>query len=231
VYFLTRFSGMLFLICAVLAIVLSIMDTAPEFNSARVELGDEPIGSSVRFKIGSEIVFDVFVVAGLALFGWFLWSSEIQQTWAIVITFLLLTGSIVIRVTPVLPMSVARHSPGMAFWGALVIDDYYPSPLKVTNQARKITAYPANEYYLLAVTEPKLSGNEAHPGEAVALDFNKAQPAHAQFWAAGWQGAQITGTLAGTRTILDYDFERVVYSVPHLMVQKVEQVGARNQGQ
>jgi len=219
---------MLFLICAVLAIVLSIMDTAPEFNSARAELGDEPIGSSVRFKIGSEIVFDVFVVAGLALFGWFLWSSEIQQTWAVVITFVLLAGSIVIRVTPVLPMSVARHSPGMAFWGALVIDDYYPSPLKVTNQARKITTYPANEYYLLGVTEPKLSGSEAHPGESVAMDFNKAQASYAQFWAAGWQGAQITGTLAGTRTILDYDFKRVVYSVPHLMVRKVEQVGARN---
>ena len=230
-YFLTRFSGMLFLICAVLAIVLSIMDTVPDFKSARTELGDEPIGSSVRFKIGSEIVFDVFVVAGLALFGWFLWSSEIQQIWAVVITFLLLTGSIVIRVTPVLPMSVARHSPGMAFWGALVIDDYYPAPLKTMNQARKVAAYPSNQYYLMAVTESKLSGSEAHPDESVALDFNKAQSSYAQFWAAGWQGVQITGTVSGTRTILDSDFERVVYSVPHLMVQKVEQVGARNQGQ
>lgn len=230
-YFLTRFSGMLFLIAAVAAIGLSIADTVPEFAAANEVLGEQPINSSVKFKIGSEIVVDVFAVAALALFGWFLWSSEIQQTWAVVVTFLLLTGSIVIRVTPVLPMDIARHSPGMAFYGALVIDDYYPAPLKSPNQPRKVETYPMNEYYMFAVTEPRLSGSEAHPNKSVALDFNKEQNAYAQFWSAGWQGAQLTGTLAGTRTILDYDFERVVYSVPRLMVQKVEQVGARNQGQ
>lgn len=229
-YFLTRFSGMLFLAAALATIVLSIVDTAPEMMAAGRQLGEQPIASSVKFRIGSEVVFDVFAVAALALFGWFLWSSEIQQTWAVVITGLLLAGSILVRVQPLLPMDVARHSPGLVFWGALVIDDFYPAPAPAEGKARNVTTFPVNQYYRLAVTEKNLPGSEKHPGKSVALNFNEAQPALGTFWAAGWQGVQITGTLAGTRTILDYDFKRDVYSVPHLVVREVAQVGARNQG-
>jgi hypothetical protein len=224
-YFLTRFSGLLFMLVAVGAIVMAIMDTVPEFSAATEEFGEQPINSSIKFKIGSEIIFDVFVVAAMALFGWFLWTSEIQQTWAVVLTALLVAASITIRVTPLVPMNIARHSPGFAFWGALVIDDYYPTPI----QPRNAMTFPMNEYYLFAVTEKNLSREETNKESMVAADFSKAQAAYPQFWAAGWQGVQITGTVAGTRTVLDYDFERVVYSVPHLLVQKVEPVGARLQ--
>jgi len=224
-YFLTRFSGLLFMLVAVGAIVMAIMDTVPEFSAATEEFGEQPINSSIKFKIGSEIIFDVFVVAAMALFGWFLWTSEIQQTWAVVLTALLVAASITIRVTPLVPMNIARHSPGFAFWGALVIDDYYPTPI----QPRNAMTFPMNEYYLFAVTEKNLSREETNKESMVAADFSKAQAAYPQFWAAGWQGVQITGTVAGTRTVLDYDFERVVYSVPHLIVQKVEPVGARLQ--
>ena len=224
-YFLTRFSGLLFMLVAVGAIVMAIMDTVPEFSAATEEFGEQPINSSIKFKIGSEIIFDVFVVAAMALFGWFLWTSEIQQTWAVVLTALLVAASITIRVTPLLPMEIARHSPGFAFWGALVIDDYYPTPI----QPRNAMTFPMNEYYLFAVTEKNLSREETNKESMVAANFSKAQSAYPQFWAAGWQGVQITGTVAGTRTVLDYDFERVVYSVPHLIVQKVEPVGARLQ--
>ena len=224
-YFLTRFSGLLFMLVAVGAIVMAIMDTVPEFSAATEEFGEQPINSSIKFKIGSEIIFDVFVVAAMALFGWFLWTSEIQQTWAVVLTALLVAASITIRVTPLLPMEIARHSPGFAFWGALVIDDYYPTPI----QPRNAMTFPMNEYYLFAVTEKNLSREETSKESMVAANFSKAQAAYPQFWAAGWQGVQITGTVAGTRTVLDYDFERVVYSVPHLLVQKVEPVGARLQ--
>ena len=224
-YFLTRFSGLLFMLVAVGAIVMAIMDTVPEFSAATEEFGEQPINSSIKFKIGSEIIFDVYVVAAKDLFGWFLWTSEIQQTWAVVLTALLVAASITIRVTPLVPMNIARHSPGFAFWGALVIDDYYPTPI----QPRNAMTFPMNEYYLFAVTEKNLSREETNKESMVAADFSKAQAAYPQFWAAGWQGVQITGTVAGTRTVLDYDFERVVYSVPHLLVQKVEPVGARLQ--
>ncbi len=230
-HFLTRFCGILFLLLALTTIVLSIMDSAPEFAAVADQLGTEPISSSVKFNIGFQIVFDVFAVAIFALFGWFLWSSEIQQTWAVVITALLLIGSITIRVEPLLPMDVARHSPGIVFWGAYVVDDVYPPPVPAQGQTRNVTTFPVDQYYALAVTEKNLSGGEMHAGKSVALNFNEAKSAMGQYYAAGWQGVQVTGKVAGTRTILDYDFERETYSVPHLMVQKVDQVGARNQGQ
>lgn len=230
-YFLTRFCGLLFLALALTTVILSIVDSAPEFAAVSEALGEEPISSSVKFDIGFQIVFDVFAVAAFALVGWFLWTSEIQQTWAVAITALLLIGSIVIRVQPLLPMNVARHSPGMVFWGAYVIDDYYPAPPPARGQARNVTTFPVNNYYRLAVTEKNLSGDEKHANKAVALNFTEAQQALGAFRASGVQGAQITGKLAGTRTILDYDFERDTYSVPHLMVEGIDQVGARNQGQ
>jgi hypothetical protein len=228
VYFLTRFSGILFLALAAGVIVMSIVDTAPEFASVTEQLGNEPISSSVKFDIGFQIVFDVVAIAIFALFGWFLWTSEINQTWAVVMTALLIAGSVVIRVEPLLPMNVGRVSPGLVFWGAYVVDDYYPPPPPGQGQGRDITTFPVNQYYRLAVTEPNLPGNEKHEGKAVALNFSEAQQALGSFRASGVQGAQITGRLAGTRTILDYDFERDVYSVPHLMVESIDQVGARN---
>ncbi|HCA48499.1 MAG TPA: hypothetical protein DEP45_14440 [Armatimonadetes bacterium] len=226
-YFLTRFCGLLFILLAVGMIAMSIMDTVPDFRAATEKFGDQPINSSIKFKIGLEVVPDVFVVAGLALFGWFLWTSEIQQTWAVVVTALLIAGSITIRVTPLLPMDIARYSPGFAFWGALVIDDYYPTPI----QPRNAMTFPMNEYYLLAVTQKNLSREAPGNESMAAVDFNNAQSAYPQFWAAGWQGVQITGKVVGTRTVLDYDFDRVVYSVPRLLVQKVDPVGARLQEQ
>lgn len=230
-YFLTRFSGILFLALAAGVIVMSIVDTAPEFASVTEQLGNEPISSSVKFDIGFQIVFDVIAIGIFALFGWFLWTSEIQHTWAVVMTFLLLAGSIVIRVEPLLPMNVARHSPGLVFWGAYVVDDFYPAPPPAQGQARNVTTFPVDEHYRLAVTEANLSGDETNEGKAVALNFGEDPQALGTFTASAWQGLQITGKLAGTRTILDYDFERDTYSVPHLVVEEVAQVGARNQGQ
>lgn len=227
-YLLTRVSGVLFFAAAAATGVFSFIDTAPELAAAVDALGTEPIVSSVKFSIGVEVVPDVVFIAIFAIFGWFLWSSEIQQTWAVAITAVLLIGSIVVRVTPVLPMDVARHSPGLAFWGALVIDDYYPAPLKPETEARNVITYPANQYYYMVVTEQNLSGSEPHPSKSVVLNFNKATTAANQFWGRGQAGAQIIGRLAGTRSILDYDHKRDVYSVPHLMVEEVAAVGARN---
>ena len=229
-YFLTRFCGLLFIGLAVTTVALSVVDSAPELAAVGKVLGEEPIASSVKFDIGFQIVFDVFAVAAFALIGWFLWTSEIQQTWAVVITTLLVIASIAIRVEPLMPMNVARVSPGLFFWGAQVVDDFYPAPPPEQGQARNVTTFPVNEYYRLAVTESNLSGGETNKGKSVALNFNDAKQAMGTFRASGYQGVQITGKIAGTRTILDYDFERETYSVPQLMVEEIAQVGARNQG-
>ncbi|MGC9317906.1 MAG: hypothetical protein ACP5KN_07725 [Armatimonadota bacterium] len=227
-HFLTRTCGLVFLGLALVTLILSFVDTAPEVMSAADILREGqyplPIATSVKYKIGGEVLFDVIALAAFALFGWFLWSSEIQQTWAVVITFLLLAGSVTIRVTPLLSMDVGRHAPGLVFWGALVVDDFHPSPLKQGTTTRRVSSFPPNKWYALAVTERNLSPREPHPNQSVVLNFSDAQSVAGNFLP---DGAQIVGKLAGTRTVLDWDHEKAVYSVPHLMVQKVAPVGAR----
>ncbi len=231
-HFLTRTCGVIFMAAAVLTIILSIVDTAPEAMDATEQLRDGsnpmPIATSVKYRIGSEVIFDVFALAGFALVGFFLWSSEIQQTWAVVMTAVLLAVSITIRVTPLLPMDVARHSPGLFFWGALVVDDYYPSPLAAGKEVRHASTFPLNQSNRLGVTTRGLSGAEPHPSETVVLDFARSPSLMGQFYGRG--GAQIIGRTAGTRTILDWDHKKAVYPVPHLVVLEVAPVGARSSG-
>ncbi len=182
-----------------------------------------PIATSVKYRIGAEVLTDLVAIVLFALFGWFLWTSEIQQTWAVVITFLLLVGSVVIRVTPVLPMDVGRLSPGMAFWGALVIDDYYPAPMLPGTEVRRASTFPASQYDRLAVTERSLSGNAPHPGQSVVINFAAAPQLMSQFYTHS--GARIIGKLAGTRTILDWDHEKAVYPAPYLKALELAPAG------
>lgn len=227
--FLTRFTGMLLIALAATLVVLSIVDTVPEVSNAAAELrmggpgsSPQPIATSVKYKIGSEVVFDVLVLAVLLLFGWFLYTSEVQQTWAVVIMGLLIIGSIVIRATPLLSMDIARYSPGFAFWGAYVVDDFYPPAV-----VRQVRTFPQNRSYRFGFTT-KISDKAVHRGESVVLDFGGDANLAAR-WDGSRGGAKLTGKLAGTRTILDYDNEKEVYSVPHLMVIKVEPLGAGGQ--
>lgn len=228
-FMLTKVCGILFFAAAAATGVMSFVDTAPDIAAANEALGNQPIASSVKFTTGSQVVVDVIFIVIFALFGWFLWSSEIQQTWAVIITALLLAGTITIRVEPLLPMNIGRISPGLALWGAYVVDDFYPAPLKPGTEFRHVNTFPSDRYYYMVVTEPNLSGSEQHPGQSVVLNFNNAPGEAAKFWAQGGQGAQVTGRLAGNRTILDYDHDRDTYSVPHMMVEEVAPVGARRQ--
>jgi len=225
--FLTKFSGMLLIAAAVILIILSIVDTAPEANDAAAKLrmgssrtsSPQPIATSVKYKIGSEVVFDVMALVVLGLFGWFLYTTEVQQTWAVVTMAVLLVGSIAIRSTPLLDMGIGRYSPGFAFWGAQVTDDFYPPTV-----ARQVRTFPMNQYYRFAYTARE-SGTSSHPGESVVLNFGDAPTLVAQYDSRPG-GSRLTGKLAGTRTVLDYDNDKVVYSVPHLMVTKVESLGS-----
>ncbi len=226
---ITRVCGVLFFAAALAVAVMSFVDTAADIAAANEAIGNQPIASTVRFRIGFPVALDVIIAVILALFGWFLWSSEIQQTWAVVMTGLLVIGSVVIRVEPLLPIDVGRVSPGLAFWGAQVIDDFYPPPMVPDQERRRWQTFPMDRYYYLAVTEENLPGNEPHPDRSVMLNFNHAPEEMARFFAQGYAGSQIIGNLAGNRAVLDYDHRRKVYLVPHIMVQEIAPVGARKQ--
>lgn len=231
-HFLTRVCGLIFIALAAITLIMGIVDTAPEVIAAADQLREGnnplPVATSAKYRIGAEVLTDVAALVVFGLFGWFLWTSEIQQIWAVVITFLLVTGSVVVRVTPILPMDIARLSPGMAFWGALVIDDYYPSPPPPGKTVRHVETFPLNDYSTLALTERGLSPSEPHPAQSVTLNFSENRQAAPVFFSQG--GAQIIGKLAGTRTILDWDHDKALYPTPHLMVEEIAPVGARSAG-
>ena len=225
---LTKVSGLIFLIFAALAVILGIVDMAPEFSDAGGRLlrggaGSDPlpIATSVKYKIGGELAVDIIVAGAVAIFGWFLFTSEIQQTWAVVITGIIVLALIVTRVTPLVPLNAGKVSPGFAFWGAEVYADVYHPPLKAGSRGRRAMTFPQPQHVRLGVTKPSLSGEELHVAETVVLDFTRRPRLIDQFYGHP-RGAKLTGSLAGTRTILDYDFDKIVYTVPHLMVEKVE---------
>lgn len=226
---LTRLSGLIFLILAGMALIMGFVDMIPEWTDAARTLaeGDRalPIATSVKYKIGGELVFDVLAAGALAIFGWFLFTSEIQQTWAVIITGIIVVACIVVRVTPLLPLSTGKVSPGLAFWGAQVYADVYRPPLKPASRRRMARTFPHPREVGVFVTKPQLSGDKPHPAETVVLDFSK-RPALVQEYLGQPRGAKVTGALAGTRTILDYDFDKTVYTAPHLMVLKVEPLGS-----
>jgi len=220
----TKLCGIIFFACAVAVIIMAITDTAPEASDAAKNLrrggptsDPAPIATSVKYKIGSEVVFDLMVLGALGLFGYFLYTSEIQQTWAVVITALLVIGSIVIRTTPLLPMDVGKHSAGCAFWGAYVIDDFYPAV------GRDVDTFPMTQNYRFVMLE-RMTSKTANPAQSVVLNFGNAPELVARFRSMPG-GAQIIGKLAGTRTILDKDNKQIVYSVPHLMVEEIAAPG------
>ncbi len=220
----TKLCGIIFFACAIAVVIMAMIDTAPEAtNAAKVlrrggpDSDPAPIATSVKYKIGGEVVFDLMVLGALGLFGYFLYTSEIQQTWAVVITALLVIGSVVIRTMPLLPMDVGSKSAGCAFWGAYVIDDYYPAT------GRQVKTFPmtANDRFVML---ERMTSTAANPAQSVVLDFAKAPSLAGQFDGMPG-GAQVIGTLAGTRTILDYDNKQIVYSVPHLMVEEIAAPG------
>jgi len=229
---LTKLCGLILLITAGVVLILGLVDMVPEMSAATHTLvrggaGSAPLpeATSVKYKIGAEILFDIIGAAIFALFGWFLFTSEIQQTWAVVIVGVLALGSIIIRATPVMPLSVGKLCGGSVFWGAKVYTDMYWPPLKPGTERRDVSTFPQSQNLRMGVTKPRLGGDKPHGAETVVLDFAKAPSLINQFYGRPG-GSKVIGTLAGTRTILDRDFEKMVYSVPHLMVEKVEPLSA-----
>ena len=86
-----------------------------------------------------------------------------------------------------------------------------------------LKTFPMTGHYKFVMLE-KMTSTTANPAQSVVLDFANAPGLSAQFDSMPG-GAQVIGKLAGTRTILDYDNDQIVYSVPHLMVEEIAAPG------
>jgi hypothetical protein len=120
----TRLAGWILLLFAVFYAVVTLMDYGPEYAAAGFigekaeDFGLKTTATNLRFAMGWEFFIDVIIIAFLGLIGWWLTTQEVPQYAWIAGMGLFVIFSIVIRVSPVLPMNIGKLSPGAAFWGA-----------------------------------------------------------------------------------------------------------------
>ncbi len=123
---LTRLAGYLLLLFAAIHLVISLIDFAPEYAAAgNIGANAEKYGlqtseTNLRFKLGLEFTVDVLIVGVLAIAGWWLTTTEVIQIVWIIIIGIYVILSIIVRASPVLPLSIAKYSPGGAFYGAQI---------------------------------------------------------------------------------------------------------------
>jgi hypothetical protein len=123
---ITKLAGYILIAIAAVFLIIGIVNFGPKYAAAGAigakaeSYGLQTNPTNLRFKMGFEFFVIVLVVAVIALAGWWLTTSEVRQMiWIIGIGIFVLI-SIIIRATPILPLTVAKWSAGSAFFGAQV---------------------------------------------------------------------------------------------------------------
>lgn len=210
---MTKILGMVFFLLAAIVLMLSITNFTGQFSAAVevAEHGDQhgvsTTTTDLRLAMAIQFGVQLLVTAVLAIVGWFLYSSETEQIGYLIASAVLLIAVVVIRVTPVLPMSAARLSAGTAFYGTQVT-------LRVSDDD---TAYyvtlPQNESYRVARVAPDQPEGKAQ----VILDFHGDQGLLSTYMRSA-SPVTVIGSVAGTRTIAR---AKEVFMVPRVKVYRV----------
>jgi len=122
----TRLAGWILLLFAVAHFGVSLADFGPEYAAAGAigenaeKYGLDTSGTNLRFKLGLEFLVDILLAGVLAIAGWWLTTSEVTQNIWIILIGVFVIFSIVVRATPIVPLNVAKLSPGCAFYGAQI---------------------------------------------------------------------------------------------------------------
>jgi hypothetical protein len=123
---LTKLSGWILILFAVAYFVISLSDFGPEYAAAgeigakAENYGLQTSETNLRFSMGWEFAIDIVIVGIIAIAGWWLTTQEVLQVAWIVMISVFLVFSIVVRSSPLLPLKVAKVSPGAAFYGAQI---------------------------------------------------------------------------------------------------------------
>jgi hypothetical protein len=146
---LTKLSGWILILFAAGYLVVSLMDFGPEYAAAgeigakAENYGLQTSETNLRFQMGWEFAIDIMIIGVIAVAGWWLTTQEVLQIAWIVMIGLFVVFSIVIRSSPVLPLKVAKLSPGAAFYGAQVqIVILGDTPTRYVPISRKQTLWP-----------------------------------------------------------------------------------------
>ncbi len=209
----TKTAGIVFFIAAALVLAIAISNFAGQFSAAGDIAGKGDLKTvtttDLRWAMGVQFLIDMLVVGALVIVGWFLFGSETEQ-WAYVIaTAVLLMGGLTIRLTPLVPMTAARVSPTVFFYGTQV-------ELELTDDDTEFyTILPPSDRFRVG----RLGQGAGEKQTEVLLDFRGDTELTQAYWKGPWP-VTVIGSVSGTRTLIRPQ-ERITFLVPRVRVFKV----------
>ena len=206
--------GIVFFILAGLVLALGIANMAPQFSAAQTVADHqsdyklETNTTDLRIRPGVEFTIQIFVAAALGMLGFYLYNSETEQTGYAIVVGVLVLGTILIRVTPILPWSVVKLSPGTAFYGTV-------GKLPLTGDATSwYTVLPMDKNFRIGVADANAVGE----GKGVAAFlFPDEIMAHSYDATAG--KTVILGSISGTATIARGS--HLAFLIPKIKVNEI----------
>lgn len=192
----TKLAGWILLVMTVAYAGVTIMSFGPKYAAAGYigekaeHFGLQSNTTNLRFQMGSELVVDIICIGILAIAGWWLTTQEVTQIAWVIIVGLFAVFSVVIRSTPVMPLSALKLSPGAAFYGAQV-------------QA-VVTANPSQRYVVISRSQnmrAAMVGDAQGKGADVLVLDLRNRTGSTKFMACSAYPVTITGTIAGTSGI------------------------------
>jgi hypothetical protein len=212
---MTKTAGVLFIVVAAIVLFTAIANFSGQCAAAATVAdqfkSQDLTTTDLRWSMGVQFLVDIIVVAVIAIVGWFLFGSETEQLAYVAIIGLLVLGGATIRLTPLVPITMARISPTVFFMGTQV---------KVTLTNDDTTAYvtlPEGDPQTLRVG--RIEGPNEKQTE-VLLDFRGDTTLFNAYWKGPWP-VTIIGSMAGTRTLCNRTSVRDIFMVPRVKVFRV----------
>lgn len=210
---MTKASGVVFIILAAVVLGLAISNFAGQVDAAGHVAGKGEYKTltttDLRWSMGVQFLIDLLVVALLAIVGWFLYGSETEQYIYMVLTGLLLISGIIIRLSPLVPITAARLSPTIFFYGTQVKLEL------VNDDTSYYDTLPKSDTFRVA----RLGVGTGEKQTQVLLDFRGSTELANAYWQGPWP-VTVVGSVSGTRTLVR-PAERVTFLVPRVRVFKV----------
>lgn len=210
----TKAMGWILILFALIYLLISLTDFGPEYAAAGAigskanDYGLQTTATNLRFQMGWEFAIDILFIGLIALAGWWLTTQEVLQLAWIIIIGLFVVFSAIIRATPVLPLNVAKYSPGAAFYGAKI---QVAISADVADQYVVIRS--EQQRYRTAVSQTP----QGQPGGMVVLDLGDSSAA--QQYQSCTLPLTVTGTVRGTASIAQ---GRELTTVPLIRVQTAQ---------
>ena len=216
---MTRIVGFAVIVCAVVYLAVTLVDFVPQYSATdeivaqQDELGLTTTTTNLRFHIGLHIVVDIIVLIAFGLLAWWLIGSETQQYGHAIGLAVLVVGSIIIRVTPIVPFGTARLSPAGAFFRCQV-----RVPVAADTSSAWVVI-PLRKSQRVAVTEIYTDTSLIGDKELV-LDFGDNQSLLSQYLSSH-PPVTLLGSMNGTRVLA---VGKDLYTVLCIKVIQIEQV-------